>query len=444
MPEPINIFFAYARADQALRDELDKHLAFLRRGNLIKGWYDGDISAGEDYQQAIHQNLHTADIILLLISPDFIASDYCYDIEMKKAMARHEAGEAVVIPIILRPCRWKYAPFGQLQALPKDAKPVSRWADSDDAFDNVAGTIDMVVQQLHARRNAPPPSPAPVEQTITIDPPIQPTPITAPALSSPHLVQTGDNQAQIVIPRLNFELELVRIPAGEFLMGSDPNKDSQAYDDEQPQHRLHLPDYFIGKYPVTNVQFAAFVTATGHKAGSEWNGSKYPIGGDNHPANYVSWADAVAFCRWLSQESGRTVRLPTEAEWEKAARGTDGRLYPWGNEPPTEAVCNFADRIGQTTPVGNYSPQGDSPYGCVDMSGNVWEWCSTLWQKKAYPFQVQDEWTEAYLKQEGARWVRGGSWHSYGDRLVRCAYRNGFDPYYRDFNYGVRVAVSPI
>ncbi|MCB0197179.1 MAG: SUMF1/EgtB/PvdO family nonheme iron enzyme [Anaerolineae bacterium] len=153
MPKPLKIFFAYARADQALRDELDMHLAFLRRSNLIEGWYDGNISAGEEWQQAIDHHLHTADIILLLVSPNFIASDYCYDVEMKKAMVRHEAGEAVVIPVILRPCRWKYAPFGKLQALPKDARPIIRWANSDDAFDSVAETIDTIVRQLHTQRN---------------------------------------------------------------------------------------------------------------------------------------------------------------------------------------------------------------------------------------------------------------------------------------------------
>ncbi|MCB0192819.1 MAG: SUMF1/EgtB/PvdO family nonheme iron enzyme [Anaerolineae bacterium] len=435
MTKPITIFFAYARADQALRDELDKHLAFLRRSKLIKGWYDGDISAGEDWQQAIHQNLHTADIILLLVSPDFIASDYCYDVEMKKAMARHEAGEAVVIPVILRPCIWEDAPFGKLQALPQDAKPIIFWSHRDQGFHDVARSLRLVVRQLQDSRNAPPPPPVPTEQSV-VDPP-------APALSSPNLVQTGDNQAKIVIPHLNFELDLIRIPAGEFLMGSDPKKDSQAYGGEQPQHRLHLPDYFIGQYPVTNAQFAAFVTATGYKAASKWADSKYPMGGDNHPANYVSWDDTVAFCRWLSQEGGRTVRLPTEAEWEKAARGTDGRLYPWGNALPTEAMCNFDGKVGQTTPVGKYYPQGDSPYGCVDMSGNVWEWCSTLWQEKAYPFQVQEEWTEAYLKREGSRVLRGGSWDD-SERLVRCAYRSRVTMYDRGYDVGVRVAVSPV
>ena len=126
MPKPINIFFAYAREDEALRDELNKHLAFLRHDKLINVWYDGNISAGDEWEKAVDDHLHTADIILLLVSHDFIASDYCYDVEMRKALDRHEDGEAVVIPVILRPCRWKYAPFGKLQALPKDAKPVSR------------------------------------------------------------------------------------------------------------------------------------------------------------------------------------------------------------------------------------------------------------------------------------------------------------------------------
>ena len=165
--------------------------------------------------------------------------------------------------------------------------------------------------------------------------------------------------------------------------------------------------------------------------------------GDNHPANYVSWDDAVTFCRWLSQESGKMVRLPTEAEWEKAARGTDGRLYPWGNELPTDRLCNFGGRVRWTTPVGKYSPYGDSPYGCVDMSGNVWEWCSTVWQEKAYSFQVQDEWTEAYLKQKGDRVLRGGSWSHIVEK-VRCAVRLRNPTNYGYGYYGVRVAVSPI
>ncbi|HRV94196.1 MAG TPA: SUMF1/EgtB/PvdO family nonheme iron enzyme [Anaerolineae bacterium] len=437
MSEPLNLFFAYARADQALRDELDKHLAFLRRSNLIKGWYDGDISAGEDWQQAIDQHLHTADIILLLVSPDFIASDYCYDVEMRKAMARHDAGETMVIPIILRPCRWKYAPFSKLQALPKNAKPVSRWANSDDAFDSVAEKIDTIVRQLLARRNTPPTT---LSEQTTIDPLSSPTLITDSVLSPPNFVQAGEGQAKIVIPHLKFELELISIPAGEFLMGSNPKKDKDAYEDEQPQRWLHLADYFIAKYPVTNIQFAAFVNTTGYQVDDEWQ-MGYPMGGDSHPAVFLSWHDAVAFCQWLSQESGQIVRLPTEAEWEKAARGIDGRLYPWGNDLPAQDLCNFNYNVGRTMPTGKYSPQGDSPYGCTDMAGNIWEWCSTLWQAEAYPFQVRDEWREAYLSQEGVRLLRGGSCYING-KNVRCAVRGALYSNYRSNDVGIRVVVS--
>ena len=156
-------------------------------------------------------------------------------------------------------------------------------------------------------------------------------------------------------------------------MGSDPKVDKDAFGDEQPQHRLYLPEFYIGKYPVTNEQYAAFVKATRQAAPQHWKNGQIPAGKENHPVVDVSWKDAVAFCRWLSQASGKTIRLPTEAEWEKAARGDDGRIYPWGDKPPTKELCNFGGNVGDTTPVGQY-PAGASPCGALDMAGNVWEW----------------------------------------------------------------------
>jgi len=156
---------------------------------------------------------------------------------------------------------------------------------------------------------------------------------------------------------------MVWVPPGPFLMGSDKGRDPQAYDDELPQHRVMLPGYWIGRYPVTVAQFRAFVEASGYQP----KDSDSLNGPDNHPVVYVTWHDALPFCRWLSERTGLPVTLPSEAEWEKAARGTDGRIYPWGNGPPDESRCNFAG--GRTTPVGRYSPKGDSPYGCVDMAG---------------------------------------------------------------------------
>src|SRR5437660_7285449 len=130
----LELFYSYAHKDERLRNELNKHLYNLKRQGLILGWYDRDISAGTDWEQAIDSHLNSAQIILLLISPDFMASDYCYSIEMERALERHEAGEARVIPILLKTVDWKGAPFSKLQVLPRNRKAVASWRDRNAAF----------------------------------------------------------------------------------------------------------------------------------------------------------------------------------------------------------------------------------------------------------------------------------------------------------------------
>src|SRR5438270_350275 len=145
---PVEIFYSYAHEDERLRKALDKQLSLLKRDGLITSWYDHKISAGKEWESEIDAHLHSAQIILLLISSDFIASDYCYSIEMQRAMERHELGEARVIPVILRPADWKRAPFGKLKALPSDGKAVTRWSNRDEAFLNVAKGIRRAVKEL--------------------------------------------------------------------------------------------------------------------------------------------------------------------------------------------------------------------------------------------------------------------------------------------------------
>jgi len=157
-PKPIEVFYSYSHKDEGLRDELDSHLSILRRQGVITGWYDRRIGAGREWEGEIDTHLNTADIILLLISADFLASDYCYDVEIKRAMERHDAGEAHVIPVILRPVFWKGSPFGKLQALPKDARPVTTWANRDKAFLNVAQGIRAAVEELVGPSASPPPA----------------------------------------------------------------------------------------------------------------------------------------------------------------------------------------------------------------------------------------------------------------------------------------------
>ncbi|MBI3270017.1 MAG: SUMF1/EgtB/PvdO family nonheme iron enzyme [Planctomycetes bacterium] len=216
--------------------------------------------------------------------------------------------------------------------------------------------------------------------------------------------------------------ELLLVPAGEFFLGSD-----RAHGDERPRHIVRLNAYFIGRNPVTNAQFERFVKATGY---SEWPGGGKRFDAPNQPVVTVSWADARAYCEWAG------VRLPTEAEWEKAARGTDDREYPWGNEPPTERLANFGMNVGNTTPIGSY-PEGASPYGCLDMAGNVWEWCSSLY--RPYRYDAADGREDPTA--DGARVLRGGAWVS--DRMVvRAAYRNDDGPGYRVDFVGFRVVVG--
>ena len=149
----MEIFFAYAREDETLRDELEKHLSILERQGVITSWHDRKIGAGKEWEGEIDTHLKTARVILLLVSSDFMDSDYCWDVEVKRAMERHEAGEARVIPVILRPVDWKGAPFGKLQALPTDAKPVTTWTNQDQAFLDVARGIRTAVMELRVEDN---------------------------------------------------------------------------------------------------------------------------------------------------------------------------------------------------------------------------------------------------------------------------------------------------
>jgi tetratricopeptide (TPR) repeat protein len=149
--EPVEVFFSYAHEDERLRDELAKHLSILERNGIIAGWHDRKIVAGDDWEEKLDHHLNTAKVILLLISADFLASNYCYGIEMKRALERHEAREARVIPIILHDVYWKGAPFGELQALPKNAKAVTSWSNRNSAFKNVVEGIAKAVEEIRAK-----------------------------------------------------------------------------------------------------------------------------------------------------------------------------------------------------------------------------------------------------------------------------------------------------
>jgi formylglycine-generating enzyme required for sulfatase activity len=256
----------------------------------------------------------------------------------------------------------------------------------------------------------------------------------------------GQTPFKLGPPPAPLEPELILIPAGEFLMGSDPKKDEDARDNEKPQHTLYLPDYYLAKTPVTNAQYAAFVEASGHGRPRHWEGRKPPSGKEDHPVVYVSWRDAVDYCNWLAEVTGKAYRLPSEAEWEKAARGTDGRIYPWGNGRDPKRCNSWEGGRQETTPVGAYS-QGASPYGLLDMVGNVWEWTQTLWGKERdkpdfkYPYKPDDGRENLKAGNDVRRVFRGGSWRSL-QRDARCASRGTNIPVGLYVGVGFRVCVA--
>jgi formylglycine-generating enzyme required for sulfatase activity/tRNA A-37 threonylcarbamoyl transferase component Bud32 len=246
-----------------------------------------------------------------------------------------------------------------------------------------------------------------------------------------------NNQTLILTLAPGVEMEFVCVTAGEFLMGSDPKRDQKAEKNEQPQHKIYLDEYLIGKYPVTNRQYQTFVKASGYKTPCHWKNGAIPQGKEKHPVVSVSWKDAFAFCEWTSRSSGVKVRLPSEAEWEKAARGIDGRLYPWGDQAPDAKRCNYNMNIKNTTSLGRYSPQGDSPYGCVDMAGNVWEWVND-WINDTF-YQNSPASNPNGPASGKYRVLRGGSWDGLEGSL-RSANRTYVEPVDTSDGIGFRCA----
>ena len=237
------------------------------------------------------------------------------------------------------------------------------------------------------------------------------------------------------------DIIMVYIPPGEFTMGSNEK------DNEKPPHTVFLDGYWMGKYEVTVEQFGLFVEDESYVTVAEkrgeaitWTGGKFEKKegitwknpgfkkDDNHPVACVSWDDARAYCKWLSHKKGLLFKLPTEAQWEKASRGTDKRKYPWGNQVPNKDLANFDSNIGKTTPVGSY-PDGASPYGLLDTAGNVWEWCNDWYEIDYYKKSPAKNPPGPESSSNKVRVQRSGSWN-YDAGYLCCAFRGKGTPSY--------------
>jgi formylglycine-generating enzyme required for sulfatase activity len=428
--DPRQVFLSHAHEDAAFAQRL---AADLRAAGFPVWIAPDSIQPGEPWVRAIDRGLRESGIFIVALTEHSVRSTWVQT-ETEIAIGEHQRGVGRLVPLMVRQCeardlsmlltRLQFVPFERDYALGLNL-----------LLRTLGGGVPEITSQVQ----------------------IQPRPTSPATLPEP---STPPDALVIDSP---FRLELVRVPAGAFLMGSDKAKDTDAQDDEQPQHTVDVSEFYIGKAPVTVAQFAAFARAANYKTTAEKQGSAYnwtgkewkEIKGANwqhprgpqsdvaqkqeHPVTCVSWDDAMAFCKWLSNVTGQRFALPTEAQWEKAARGSDGRLYPWGNDAPDAQRCNFNMDIGDTTPVGQYSPAGDSPCGAVDMSGNVWEWTADWYDEKAYSARAGRTAKDPTGPASGPVYVlRGGSW-SGGQIDARAAYRIRGNPFNRALYIGFRV-----
>jgi formylglycine-generating enzyme required for sulfatase activity len=312
--------------------------------------------------------------------------------------------------------------------------------DQRDAFINVAENLglaasdgeDLVDLYLEEMDGVAPPPPVKIVPKIATPAPVAEA---EPVAASP--IEVGNEHLRF--PRFNSTIgaEMLLVPSGSFRMGSDA---PDAAPNEQPVTPVTISRFFLSRHPITNAQYEMFDSTHSRK--------RAPGAGDRHPVVYVSSADAAKFCQWLSARERRRYRLPTEAEWEYAARGADGRKYPWGGQEGRGDLGNFADRntvfawsdreiddgFPESSPVGAF-PVGASPFGMEDMAGNVWEWCSDFLE----PYRGTPKTNPRGAKIGAKRVYRGGSWKSRFNSL-RATTRGSNVPNYSCNDLGFRVA----
>lgn len=511
MSQALKTFICYAHEDHEVVEGLKKQLVIFEKKGLLQIWSDGKILPGEHWDKSIKNQLEHAEIILLFISVDFINSDYIEKTELQAALQRHRDGHAILIPIIVRPCHWaEYFDIGQFQALPNKARPIlsSHFLHRDEAFFEIAEGLkktaeDFREKKLAAAARAEAEAAAEKEQAekaakLAAAAKLQRNKDDAAWKAAKELdtieayesyldkdyklheteaheriaaleeleakrraeQKVKDKAAAIAAEarrakeeeaeqkRLAKEAQkndpfhhlLVPIKGGSFSMGGDK------LDNEKPIHQVTVPDFQLCKYPVTQAQWKQIMGN---------NPSHFK--GDDLPVESVSWDEVQEFLKKLNEKTGKKYRLPSEAEWEYAARGGQFSIgfeyagsndlnevgWYWENsgDKPLSGDWNW-DKItannGKTHPVGQ---KKTNELGLYDLSGNVWEWCEDDWHN-SYKLAPNDGSAWADNPRGPFRVIRGGSWYG-GSRDCRAAFRNFLGPDYRVNGVGFRLALVP-
>ncbi|HLK55559.1 MAG TPA: SUMF1/EgtB/PvdO family nonheme iron enzyme [Chthonomonadaceae bacterium] len=456
MPDDPKLFISYAQKDKRWLDEFLIHLRPLVRQKKIAQWTDREILAGSVWQEEIAKALSEANIAVLLVTPAFLASEFIQESELPEALKMQ------VIWVAVEPSLYIHTPLAKLQCANKPVQPLAGLGRN--ARNTVWVEICEVILQAAAKLPATSTENTPPQSHDLLQSPLSSTPqhIDAPAVPEPPLQPAHDNvtvmeamaslirenptpaEAGPKIARLPTpenttpesrsysrpdpstnpidDARMIYIPAGTFQMGNADQKNN-------PPHTVTLDGYWIYEELVTVKQYRKFCKETNHAMPPEpsWGWK------EDHPIVNVSWNDAKAYCAWAK------VALPTEAQWEKAARGPEGFKYPWGNDWNGNKCANSVrpNDLNSTVPVGKYDANG---YGLYDMAGNVWEWCGDWYNAdycKSSPAKnptgpANGDW----------RVLRGGSWNNNDPGNFRCACRGGVDPEVRDYLRGFRCCAS--
>jgi formylglycine-generating enzyme required for sulfatase activity len=418
MTRPLRVFLCHSSADKSAVRELYNQLT--KEG--IDVWLDEKkLLPGQLWKVEIPKAVRDADAVIVCLSKKSVTKEgyvqkeiaFALDIALEKP-----EGTIYLIPAKLEECKvpeklrdWHWVDLSKQQGIDLILKSLQTRADS----------IDLEIESHTIKKESQKTKNNQTGELVDLE---------KSKTHTSNEVGISINENKILFSN---GWEFMRVPAGKFIMGSNIN------DDEKPEHTLDIPyAYWTARYPVTNEQYNAY---------AETQGLEHPVLNwqtrKDHPVIQVKWSTALEFCKWLNNllraelPAKMIVRLPTEAEWEKAARGTNGLEYPWGRTFESNRCNSYEDGKRSTTPIGLYSPLGDSPYGCADMIGNVREWTHS--EYKIYPYTIKDGREDS--QDTVQRVCRGGS---YFDEKwwARCAFR--YSNYSSSDNYtGFRVVIAP-
>ena len=480
-----HIFISHSPEDQAYARKL---VADLQRHGF-EAWIDAHIDFGDVWWRTIVKAIRSCAALIVVMTPDSEQSEW---VEREIMLALDEGKP--IFPLLLRGENFPIFVHQQYTDVSSGKMPppelYDRMADAVGLAKPVVTQVSAVLLQtvlsgdrtrineavtqlaasepdseggLHRRWR---------EQLLQV--------MRDPSRPAKERVSAGDALSLVGDPRFRADawylpneplLGFVEIPAGPFTMGTREEDfatlaehigwDERLFQDEVPQHEVRLPRYFIARYPVTVAQFRAFMEQSGRLR----EDTNRFVGFGNHPVARVLWEEAMAYCQWLTErlraweetpeplatwlkQDAWEVMLPSEAQWEKAARGEDGRTFPWGEKPDPNRANYNDTRIGATSTVGCF-PGGGSPYHVEEMSGNAWEWTRSLWScgddwpAFGYPYDPTDGREDLKGGLEVAHVVRGGSFFN-SRWLARCAVRARSGPSFDWYAFGFRVVVSPI